>query len=92
MNTSTHLRTASAIGAAILLASATSPAGASNQAAPRSASISALGAGNCALARVGTQLVRCDNLTGAGVAAPAWVPELQESPTTQDWPAHGQTI
>lgn len=31
--------------------------------------------GRCALARVGTQFVRCDNLTGNGVAAPAWVPE-----------------
>jgi hypothetical protein len=31
--------------------------------------------GACALARLGTQYVRCDNLTGNGVAAPAWVPE-----------------
>jgi hypothetical protein len=33
------------------------------------------GHGNCALRRVGTQLVRCDSLTGAGVAAPPWVPQ-----------------
>ena len=32
--------------------------------------------GSCELRRIGTQLVRCDNLTGAGVAAPAWIPEL----------------
>jgi hypothetical protein len=29
---------------------------------------------NCPLRRVGSQFVRCDNLTGAGVAAPSWVP------------------
>ena len=31
--------------------------------------------GNCPLNRVGTQLVRCDYLTGAGVPAPAFVTE-----------------
>jgi hypothetical protein len=30
--------------------------------------------GHCSLARVGTQFVRCDNLTGNGVPAPGWVP------------------
>ena len=30
----------------------------------------------CPLQRIDTQLVRCDNLTGAGVTAPSWVPEL----------------
>ena len=29
----------------------------------------------CWLARVGTQYVRCDNLTGNAVQAPLWVPE-----------------
>jgi hypothetical protein len=29
----------------------------------------------CPLQRIGTQLVRCDNLTGAGVRAPSWIPE-----------------
>lgn len=29
----------------------------------------------CPLTRIGTQLVRCDNLTGAGVPAPFWIPE-----------------
>ena len=29
----------------------------------------------CWLARVGTQFVRCDNLTGNAVPAPRWVPE-----------------
>jgi len=31
---------------------------------------------NCPLSRIGTQLVRGDNLTGAGVTAPMWVPQL----------------
>jgi hypothetical protein len=31
---------------------------------------------NCPLQRIGTQLVRGDNLTGAGVTAPVGVPEL----------------
>ena len=30
----------------------------------------------CPLRRVGRHLVRCDDLTGAGVPAPTWVPEL----------------
>lgn len=30
---------------------------------------------NCPLTRVGVQFVRCDNLTGAGVSAPEWIPE-----------------
>jgi hypothetical protein len=32
---------------------------------------------SCALQRIDTQLVRCDNLTGAGVSAPLFIPELQ---------------
>ena len=31
---------------------------------------------NCPLQRIGTQLIRGDNLTGAGVTAPVWVPKL----------------
>ena len=31
---------------------------------------------SCPLTRVGTQLVRCDNLTGNGVSAPRWIPQL----------------
>lgn len=30
---------------------------------------------SCPLRRVGDQLVRCDDLTGAGIAAAHWVPE-----------------
>ena len=32
--------------------------------------------GTCGLARVGTQYVHCDNLTGNGVPAPSWLREL----------------
>jgi hypothetical protein len=38
-------------------------------------------ANSCPLQRIGTQLVRCDNLTGSGVRAPSWIPEL---PSTAD--------
>lgn len=31
--------------------------------------------GECFLVRLGTQYERCDNNTGNGVPAPAWVPE-----------------
>ncbi|MDP9887381.1 hypothetical protein [Pseudarthrobacter enclensis] len=30
---------------------------------------------DCPLERIGTQLVRCDNLTGTGAEAPFWIPE-----------------
>jgi len=94
MNISTHTRTGSAIAVAILLASATSPAGATAQSElTRATSISALGSGNCPLARVGVQLVRCDNLTGAGVAAAEWVPELgTHVVTSSSQPTHGPTL
>ncbi len=31
--------------------------------------------GQCALERVGAHYVRCDDATGNGVPAPAWIPE-----------------
>ena len=31
---------------------------------------------NCPLNRIDTQLVRCDDLTGGGVTAPLWGPQL----------------
>jgi hypothetical protein len=37
--------------------------------------------GNCVLKRIGSQLVRCDSLTGAGVSAPLWIPELLAATT-----------
>jgi hypothetical protein len=38
----------------------------------------------CPLERIGTQLVRCDNLTGAGVRAPSWVPEVTSKAVGKD--------
>jgi hypothetical protein len=31
----------------------------------------------CPVERVGTQIVRCDDLSGAGVSAPLWLPEVR---------------
>ena len=33
--------------------------------------------GECPLMRIDTQYVRCDDLTGAGVPAPPWIPEQE---------------
>lgn len=30
---------------------------------------------HCKMTRIGDQLIRCDSLTGTGVAAPSWIPE-----------------
>jgi len=38
--------------------------------------------GSCPLQRIGTQFVRCDNLTGAGMSAPPWIPELASGQAT----------
>ena len=35
--------------------------------------------GGCLLQRVGDQFVRCDNLTGNGVAAPAWIAQAHST-------------
>lgn len=92
MITSTHLRAGSSIAIALILAAAASPAGAVNQpGAIRSASISMLNSGNCPLERVGTQFVRCDNLTGDGVPATAWVPELSGQADVTSQTLHGTT-
>jgi len=40
--------------------------------------------GNCVLTRIGSQLTRCDYLTGGGVPAPRWVPEY-ESAIERGW-------
>ena len=58
---------ASAASAIVLLTMPVSLAEANPIPDPASSSTSA---GNCPLTRVGTQFVRCDNLTGAGVPAP----------------------
>lgn len=79
MNTTRHSRWAPAVTGALIIASLTAvPASARQGAGPQPATANQTrdGDGSCPLARVGTQLVRCDNLTGNGVNAPLWVPEL----------------
>lgn len=74
MNTSRRRRVAALVGAAALLASltTTAPAFARPEPQPTAPAIDRSG---CALERIGTQFVKCDNLTGAGAPAPAWVRE-----------------
>ena len=43
--------------------------------APATSTATADDRDRCSLARVGDEYVGCDNLTGNGVQAPAWVPE-----------------
>jgi hypothetical protein len=79
MNTTRRSRWAPAVTGALIIASLTAvPASARQDPGPQSSTSNQTrdGDGSCPLARVGTQLVRCDNLTGDGVTAPLWVPEL----------------
>ena len=82
----TRALTAAVGVAALLIGSAATPAAArpddpaqphgvvvDSPDAPATATLVAL-----PLRRVGAHLVRGDNLTGAGVPAPAWIPELTE--------------
>jgi len=78
MTTSTRRQAAATAGLVMLAvlgmpgtAAARPDAGASVQAAPGGATTTT----HCPLRRIGDQLVRCDNLTGAGIAAARWVPE-----------------
>ena len=70
---------ASAASAIVLLTMPVSLAEASPVPDPATSSTSA---GNCPLRRVGTQFVRCDNLNGAGVPAPPWIPVLASGRAT----------
>ena len=78
MNTSQHRRTAFVLSAtapvlALLLAVGTLPAAARQEAGPSNPQPASTPF--CAIERVGSQYVACDNLTGNGVPAPAWVGE-----------------
>lgn len=67
--------TASALvasGAALLVAIAATPAAARPD--PAQWPVVHVDDGPCLLERVGTQFVRCDDLTGAGVPAPSHIP------------------
>jgi hypothetical protein len=71
--TARRRRAAVALTTLAVLGLATAPASARQDAGTRSARVGH--EGECFLERVGTQLVRCDLLTGEGVPAPSWVPE-----------------
>ena len=62
-----------AVLTALALGTGAGPAAARQDVGPTVARVGH--AGGCVLERVGTQYVRCDNNTGNGVPAPAWVPE-----------------
>jgi hypothetical protein len=64
---------ATAAVTAIALGTGAGPAAARPDAGPTAARIGHVG--ECFLTRVGAQYTRCDNNTGNGVPAPAWVPE-----------------
>lgn len=60
-----------AVCLSVVLVTTTSHAGATLDPGPARQSSSS---DSCRLARVGAQLVRCDDLTGNGVPAPSFVP------------------
>ena len=70
------LGVATTAGALLALAAA-GAATARPEPAPAAPIVQSERIGECPLTRVGDQLVRCDDLTGAGVPAPPWVPEQQ---------------
>lgn len=59
----------------LLATGVAAPAFARPEPAPAAPSVQSHRIGECPLTRVGTQFTRCDDLTGAGVAAPRWIPE-----------------
>ena len=63
---------AAAVFLGIVLTTAASPAGASLDPGPAVERVST--SDSCPLERVGTQFVRCDDLTGNGVPAPSFIP------------------
>jgi hypothetical protein len=80
MKIATRSQARGALVIAFVIVAAASPAGASQDPGPlQSSSITLLTGTNCPLERVGTQFVRCDYLTGAGVPAAPWVPELNST-------------
>jgi hypothetical protein len=83
MNATTHRRTrhlidvrhAAVFAAALIVASGLASAAASAEPEPHATVYTR--AAECGLTRIADQLMRCDNLTGAGVSAPPWVREQQ---------------
>ena len=62
-----------AIITALALGTGAGPAAAGQDVGPAAAPVGHTG--ECFLTRLGTQYERCDNNTGDGVPAPAWVPK-----------------
>lgn len=77
MKLQTRRVTVSALAAILISSAAAVPAVARQDPGgpPTSPSTVVQNPWNCPLTRIGTQFVRCDYLTGAGVPAPPWVPE-----------------
>lgn len=76
------MSTARTVGASVFIAAflvtvIAAPASARPEAAPAAPSVQSHGFGECSLQRIDEQFVRCDDLTGAGVRAPSWIPEQQ---------------
>ena len=65
--------TTTAVLTALALGTGAGPAAARQDAGPAPTTVGHIG--ECFLERVDTQYVRCDDNTGNGVSAPAWVPE-----------------
>ena len=68
-------RTAPVLGAILIVCASAAPAAAAEHPGSPTQSAPSVSQYNCLLERVDNQYVRCDNLTGAGVPAPAWIPE-----------------
>ncbi|TYL50832.1 hypothetical protein [Agromyces mariniharenae] len=74
------MSTARTVGASLFIAAflttaIAAPASARPEAAPDAPPTQSHGFGQCPLQRIDDQFVRCDDLTGAGVRAPSWIPE-----------------
>jgi hypothetical protein len=75
-NVATRTAARGALTVAVIVVSVAGPADArQDPGAPNPSASTIQPTRDCPLTRVGTQFVRCDNLTGAGVPAPPWVPE-----------------
>ena len=80
-----HLIAPASAAALVLLIGATPAAARPDAGTPVTSAASATTStddGRCPLQRIGTQLVRCDNLTGNGVAAPGGVKARSSATST----------
>jgi hypothetical protein len=66
------ISTTLALSVLLTLSIGTMPAGADQR--PDQPAATVVDSTACSLERVGTQYVKCDQLTGAGVPAPEWIP------------------